>query len=62
MTAVIPPALTVVVALVVVGPKDLPRLMNMAGKLKRMGSAIKVRHVAEVLAGDYATAPIAEAE
>jgi L-lactate dehydrogenase complex protein LldE len=36
--------------------------MNMAGKLKRVGSPIKVRHVAEVLAGDYATPPIAEAE
>lgn len=41
---------------------DLGCLMNMAGKLKREGSAIKVRHVAEVLAGDYGTPPIAEAE
>jgi L-lactate dehydrogenase complex protein LldE len=41
---------------------DLGCLMNMAGKLKREGSAVKVRHVAEVLAGDYATPPIAEAE
>ena len=41
---------------------DLGCLMNMAGKLKRQGSAIKVRHVAEVLAGDYETPPIAEAE
>ena len=41
---------------------DLGCLMNMAGKLKRQGSAIKVRHVAEVLAGDMATPPIAEAE
>jgi L-lactate dehydrogenase complex protein LldE len=41
---------------------DLGCLMNMAGKLKRQGSAIKVRHVAEVLAGDHATPPIAEAE
>ncbi|MCA3554967.1 (Fe-S)-binding protein [Aestuariivirga sp.] len=41
---------------------DMGCLMNMAGKLKRVGSAIKVRHVAEVLAGDYATPPIAEAE
>ena len=41
---------------------DLGCLMNMAGKLKRMGSPIKVRHVAEVLAGDYRTAPIAEAK
>ncbi|MFZ1814622.1 MAG: (Fe-S)-binding protein [Rhizobiaceae bacterium] len=30
---------------------DLGCLMNMAGKLKRQGSAIQVRHVAEVLAG-----------
>ena len=30
---------------------DLGCLMNMAGKLKRQGSEIKVRHVAEVLAG-----------
>ena len=30
---------------------DLGCLMNMAGKLQRRGSAIKVRHVAEVLAG-----------
>ncbi len=41
---------------------DLGCLMNMAGKLKREGSPVKVRHVAEVLAGDYQTAPIAEAE
>ena len=41
---------------------DLGCLMNMAGKLKRQGSAIKVRHVAEVLAGDYETPPIAEAK
>jgi L-lactate dehydrogenase complex protein LldE len=40
---------------------DLGCLMNMAGKLKRQGSTVKVRHVAEVLAGDYATPPIAEA-
>ncbi len=30
---------------------DLGCLMNMAGKLKRQGSAVQVRHVAEVLAG-----------
>ena len=30
---------------------DLGCLMNMAGKLSREGSAVKVRHVAEVLAG-----------
>jgi L-lactate dehydrogenase complex protein LldE len=41
---------------------DLGCLMNMAGKLKREGLPIHVRHVAEVLAGDTATAPIAEAE
>jgi L-lactate dehydrogenase complex protein LldE len=41
---------------------DLGCLMNMAGKLKRQGSAIKVRHVAEVLAGDMQTPPIAEAQ
>ena len=40
---------------------DLGCLMNMAGKLKRAGSPIKVRHVAEVLAGDMATPPLAEA-
>jgi L-lactate dehydrogenase complex protein LldE len=41
---------------------DLGCLMNMAGKLKREGSHIRVRHVAEVLAGDSATPPLAEAE
>ena len=41
---------------------DLGCLMNMAGKLKREGSHIRVRHVVEVLAGDAATPPIAEAE
>ena len=30
---------------------DVGCLLNMAGKLKRQGSAVKVRHVAEVLAG-----------
>ncbi|UCH74362.1 MAG: (Fe-S)-binding protein [Rhodospirillales bacterium] len=42
---------------------DLGCLMNMAGKLKRRGSAIRVRHVAEVLAnaGDAAP-PIGESE
>jgi L-lactate dehydrogenase complex protein LldE len=30
---------------------DLGCLLNMAGKLKREGSPVKVRHVAEVLAG-----------
>jgi L-lactate dehydrogenase complex protein LldE len=39
---------------------DLGCLMNMAGKLKREGSSIKVRHIAEVLAGDMTTPAIAE--
>jgi len=30
---------------------DLGCLLNMAGKLHRVGSAVQVRHVAEVLAG-----------
>ena len=41
---------------------DLGCLMNMAGKLKRRGSAIKVRHVAEMLAGDTESPPIGEGE
>ena len=41
---------------------DLGCLMNMAGKLKRQGSPIKARHIAEVLAGDMATPAIGEAE
>ncbi len=40
---------------------DLGCLMNIAGKLKRMGKSIRVRHVAEVLAG-VQTPPIGEAE
>jgi L-lactate dehydrogenase complex protein LldE len=39
---------------------DLGCLMNMAGKLARKGSAVEVRHVAEVLAGDLSEPPIAE--
>ena len=39
---------------------DLGCLMNMAGKLKRQGSAVGVRHVAEVLAGDLASSPIGQ--
>jgi L-lactate dehydrogenase complex protein LldE len=39
---------------------DLGCLMNMAGKLKRQGSAIQVRHVAEVLAGDLSAPAIGE--
>lgn len=38
---------------------DLGCLMNMAGKLKRQGSDIEVRHVAEVLAGMTDQPPIA---
>ncbi|MEM1045978.1 MAG: (Fe-S)-binding protein [Pseudomonadota bacterium] len=40
---------------------DLGCLMNMAGKLKRQGSPVQVRHVAEVLAGDTDTPAIGEA-
>ena len=36
---------------------DLGCLMNMAGRLSRRGSAVKVRHVAEVLADATAEAP-----
>jgi len=39
---------------------DLGCLMNMAGKLKRQGRAVKVRHVAEVLAGMTDAAAIGE--
>ena len=38
---------------------DMGCLMNMAGKLKREGSTIEVRHIAEVLAGMTDTKPIA---
>lgn len=37
---------------------DLGCLMNMAGKLKRQGSSVEVRHVAEVLAGMADAPPI----
>lgn len=37
---------------------DMGCLMNMAGKLKREGSDIEVRHVAEVLAGKLDSKPI----
>ncbi len=41
---------------------DLGCLLNIAGRLKREGSAVKVRHVAEVLAGmTGAVPPIGEA-
>jgi L-lactate dehydrogenase complex protein LldE len=39
---------------------DLGCLMNMAGKLQRDGSTVKVRHVAEVLAGLTQAPPIGE--
>ncbi|WP_299866845.1 (Fe-S)-binding protein [uncultured Hoeflea sp.] len=38
---------------------DLGCLMNMAGKLKRQGSGVEARHVAEVLAGMTDQPPIA---
>ena len=41
---------------------DLGCLMNMAGKLQREGHAVKVRHVAEVLAGMGGQAAIGEGE
>jgi len=37
---------------------DLGCLMNMAGKLRRDGKAVAVRHVAEVLAGELRDPPI----
>ena len=39
---------------------DLGCLMNIAGKLKRQGSTIQVRHVAEVIAGMTDTSAIGE--
>ncbi len=41
---------------------DLGCLMNMAGKLQRMGSPVRVRHVAEVLADMAGLAAIGEPE
>ena len=41
---------------------DLGCLMNIAGKLQRQGSPIKVRHVAEVLAGMADEPAIGEAK
>jgi L-lactate dehydrogenase complex protein LldE len=41
---------------------DMGCLMNMAGKLKRAGSTVEVRHVAEVLAGIGDTPPIGVAK
>ena len=39
---------------------DLGCLMNMAGKLRREGRRVAVRHVAEVLAGEMSDPPIGE--
>jgi L-lactate dehydrogenase complex protein LldE len=39
---------------------DMGCLMNMAGKLQRQGATVRVRHVAEVLAGLTDTPPIGE--
>jgi L-lactate dehydrogenase complex protein LldE len=39
---------------------DLGCLFNMAGRLKRQGSRVAVRHVAEVLAGELDAPPIGE--
>ncbi len=41
---------------------DLGCLLNVAGRLKRRGSGVRVRHVAEVLAGMTDTPPIGDAE
>jgi L-lactate dehydrogenase complex protein LldE len=41
---------------------DLGCLMNMAGKLSRVGSKVRVRHVAEVLAGMTDEAAIGEGQ
>ena len=41
---------------------DMGCLLNMAGRLKRLGSAVQARHVAEVLAGEAAGPAIGEAE
>jgi L-lactate dehydrogenase complex protein LldE len=41
---------------------DLGCLLNIAGRLKREGSRVQARHVAEVLAGDLDTPAIGEAD
>lgn len=41
---------------------DLGCLMNMAGKLRRQGRTVEVRHVAEVLAGDLTEPAIGAAD
>lgn len=40
---------------------DLGCLMNMAGRLRRQGSSVRVRHVAELLAGALQQPPIGDA-
>ena len=41
---------------------DMGCLLNIAGKLKREGSSVEVRHIAEVLAGMTDTPSIGEGE
>jgi L-lactate dehydrogenase complex protein LldE len=41
---------------------DLGCLMNIAGKLSRQGAKMRVRHVAEILAGETSAPPIAAAK
>ena len=41
---------------------DMGCLLNIAGTLKRRGSTMEVRHIAEILAGDTTTPAIAEGE
>jgi len=41
---------------------DLGCLLNMAGRLRRVGSTVRVYHIAEVLAGLADTAAIGEAK
>jgi L-lactate dehydrogenase complex protein LldE len=41
---------------------DVGCLMNMAGKLRRQGKTVAVRHVAEILAGETSAPPIAAAD
>jgi len=41
---------------------DLGCLMNIAGRLKRLGSKVEARHVAEVLAGSVSAPPIGGAD
>jgi Sec-independent protein translocase protein TatA len=45
-----------VIALVVVGPKDLPRLMRMAVKWVRKGKSVTDRLCAEMIAPRYKAA------